>query len=382
MCVHVARHADVSEGTGMTQVALQPNDVLTASQREVFDHLLQVGAHRPTAPTGIADELRRIISDGTSASMGSWTEPSLWMSKARLSTLLRCEGQTIAYAQSPSDTVRPSTLTGIVAHLAIQLSNTHPNYSARTYTDWALAASTTDEPALADLWERMNPAQQSDVINRATERVTSFLDSWPALDPRWEPRFDASIQAKVGRLTLAGRPDLVLGRPRPPRQTMFLCDFKSNGLHDGHMFEADFYALISTLRYGVPPYRSMVYSLSAGDWTEPTDVSADRLRVTATTVADATKAYVEIMTASRAPELTPGPQCRWCPQRASCPAALLEGDPQLVSAATKTSPAKLEAVATTDTPVDGTVAEPLADDEPVDNETATPTGEFGPFTLS
>jgi hypothetical protein len=101
---------------------------------------------------------------------------------------------------------------------------------------------------------------------------------------------------------------------------MFLCDFKTGSLHDGHDLEAMFYALVSTLRFGTAPYRSTVFSVASGDWTDP-DVSPTKLRETAKSVVDAVNRYVDVMLERRPATLTADRWCAWCPARNTCPAA-------------------------------------------------------------
>lgn len=296
--------------------------ILNEAQRNVFDDLLATGATRPYSPSGISERLYSIIETGTRASLKEWTEPSLWMSKSHIVTALRCEGQTVAHAANTApDIPNLQAVAGIVAHRAIQVAYTHPGHPIRKYVDWSLEAAIDDETHLKEAWNAASPARQSDVVALAMDRVAGFLDSWPPLSDEWEPRFEVSIQAKVGRLRLAGRMDLVLGRPRPPRQTMLLCDIKTGALHDEHPFEAAFYALLATLRTGVAPYRSVVYSTASGEWSQPADVNETLLTATAQKVAEAVNAHVALLTEAKQPSFNPGRYCRWCPAHDACPAA-------------------------------------------------------------
>ena len=152
-------------------------------------------------------------------------------------------------------------------------------------------------------------------------RVLNFLDDWPPLESSWSPRFEESITARIGRLTLSCRADLVLGRPRADlRQTLLIVDLKSGALKDEHRDEAMFYALVATLRHGVAPWRSTVYSLSSGEWTDA-DVTEADLFEQASRVSTAVTKLVDAMTEARALELTPGDHCRWCPVASTCVAA-------------------------------------------------------------
>jgi hypothetical protein len=296
-------------------------ELLTPSQRQTFDRLLAVGADRPTARTGLADELAQRIVEGTAAALETWTEPSMWFGKSQLTTAARCEGAIAAERQeTPGRALHPATAAGIVTHRAIQIAHTHPGQTPAATVAEAILAS-LDEDSFNQWYTDASIGVQSDLTTAAISRLISFLDSWPPLDDRWAWRFEESMQTRIGRLTLGARVDLVLGRPRPDgRQTMLLCDMKTSGISEHHDLEAGFYALVSTLRHGVAPWRSCVYSLSGAEWSDP-DITAERLMDVADAVIAGVNSTVAVLTESRPAVLTGGTWCRWCPAFTTCPAA-------------------------------------------------------------
>ena len=121
-----------------------------------------------------------------------------------------------------------------------------------------------------------------------------------------------SFSTRIGGLTLAGRPDLALGRPRSDgTQTMFLCDFKTGALRDEHLWNSLLCVGCHTAKRccSVPVD---CFSLSSGQWTDPT-VTYDILIETAHDVATAIAQQIEVVSGSRDPLLTPGKYCQWCP---------------------------------------------------------------------
>ena len=292
---------------------------LTVAQREVFDKLLAVGSSRPLTPPALASELQATLEKGCSAALSKWPEGRLWLSKGQISTIMRCEGAALAQADQKSEGFSSAIAVGVVSHRAIQIAHTHPHLTPAATVDAAIEASRDDEK-FSLWWDLQSAGVQSDLLCQMVSRAVGFLDAFPPLLPNWIPRFEESIQARIGGLVLSTRPDLVLGRPRADmRQTMFLCDFKTGSLSDNHEFEAMFYALVATLRFGVAPFRSTVFSLASGDWTDP-DVSADKLRNTADQVVSAVNSYIDIMLDRKTPEYSPDRWCSWCPARSSCPA--------------------------------------------------------------
>jgi hypothetical protein len=323
----------------MTVQEAQLTTAFTPSQRKTFDSLLEIGGDRPVAPEGLVGELERMLVEGTADALSRWTEKTLWMGKSHISTVRNCEGLTLAEAsQVRTRGLHSATAIGIVAHRAIQIAHTHPNLPVGSYVDSAIAGSMS-EGDFTTFWETSDVSAQSDLITAAVSKVASFLDSWPPLAPAWTPRFEESVQARLGKLVLSARVDLTVGRPRTGgRQTMMLVDLKSSGISDHHEDEASFYALVSALRHGVPPWRSFVYSLASGDYTDP-DVTPSRLLATADMVIDAANRYVAVLTDERPPVLTGGTFCRWCPVSGECPsseAGMARATPVAITAAPTT----------------------------------------------
>lgn len=285
---------------------------MTPRQQAVFDDLLAIGTQRPYAPAGIVAELQELLTAAFTTALARWSEPSLWLSKSTVMSVRRCEAGFLAErAQEPTSSVKlPSAGAGDLAHRGIQLAYTHPALPVAQYIEAALAATRTGDQAFEDMWTTAGMAAQSDLLMAATSKVTNFLDSWPQMRPAWEPRFEEPIQAKLARVTLSARVDLVLGRPRAGgQQSMLVVDWKSGGLRDYHEAEARYHALVATLSYGVPPFRSLVYSLSSGDYTPP-DIDAAALRTAASEIIGAVTAIVELLTERRPPQLVCGQ--RWC----------------------------------------------------------------------
>lgn len=299
---------------------LNSQKALTAAQRAVFDDLLAVGGPRPVTPPTLASELAEIIEQGCAPALARWPETRLWLSKSQVSSMLRCEGSVVASAAERREGYSAPIAIGVVSHRAIQISHTHPHLTPSAAVDAAIEASRDDE-RFSQWWDSQSVGSQSDLLCQMISRAVGFLDAFPPLPPNWVPRFEESIQARFGKLVLSARPDLVLGRPRPDmRQTMFLCDFKTGSINDAHHTEAMFYALVATLRFGTAPFRSTVFSVASGEWTDP-EVSAEQLRTAAATVVDTVTRYVDVILNRREPTLTPDRWCTWCPARTTCAVA-------------------------------------------------------------
>jgi len=296
-----------------------PRRALTPRQIRTLNELLAIGAERPFCAPDLADRLEAHILAGTSQAVTAWTERSLYLTKSQLFTALRCEGQLLSEAATnKTPGLHQATVVGVAAHRAIQLAHTHPGKPVMDYVREALAGARAVDEKVDRWWAEATSAQQSDVLSQTHSRVTAFMDDWPPLEEAWSPRFEEPLVAKIGKLTLSSRADLIIGRPRADlRQTLLLTDLKSGALRDGHEDEAMFYALVATLRHRVAPWRSTIYSLAEGEYTDP-DVTEERLFDIANKVIKGTNSIVETLTESRLPVLLPGDHCRWCPILTSC----------------------------------------------------------------
>ena len=304
---------------GVSTTTLLGEGQLTPTQRRIFEELLAVGHPRPTMPIGLVESLREMIEKGTTKSQATWTEPRLWLSKSTLGTALRCEGQLVADRSTPRrNGLHPTTAIGIVTHRAAAMCHTHPGLQVAEYVEAARGAAMSED-SFAQYWAEADMATQSDLIVGAISKTTAFLDSFPPFADHWTPRFEESFQARIGKLVLSAKPDFVLGRVRGDgRQTLFLADLKTGALNDEHFGEAMFYALVATLRFGVAPWRSVVFSLASGEWSDA-DVTRGRLIEAAERVVAGVATMAEVLTDQRAPLLNAGRWCNWCPAAATCP---------------------------------------------------------------
>jgi len=96
-----------------------------------------------------------------------------------------------------------------------------------------------------------------------------------------------------------------------------LIDLKTGGFAPSHRDDLRFYALIETLRLGVPPRLLASYYLDGGRLQEEV-VSEDTLAVAFERVVAGAEAAVALRYEGHEPVLRPGAPCRWCPKRTDC----------------------------------------------------------------
>jgi hypothetical protein len=135
----------------------------------------------------------------------------------------------------------------------------------------------------------------------------------------WRPGAESRLRADLNddKIVLSGKVDLTVGRAEGVRAGKVLIDLKTGGFAPSHRDDLRFYALIETLRLGVPPRLLASYYLDGGRLQEEL-VSEDTLAVAFERVVAGADAAVALRHEAREPVLRPGPPCRWCAKRTEC----------------------------------------------------------------
>ena len=113
------------------------------------------------------------------------------------------------------------------------------------------------------------------------------------------------------------RVDLTLGTPDGDIPRKVIVDFKTGAPTVHHREDLRFYALLETIRMGVPPRTLASYYLDAAR-VEPEDVTPAVLEAALARTIDGTCRLIEILRAQRAATVTPSVLCGWCSVRADC----------------------------------------------------------------
>jgi hypothetical protein len=191
-----------------------------------------------------------------------------------------------------------------------------------------------DDPAapLADYLLGLPEAERAELRGSAAEVVSAFAELWPPLARTWVPRTETSVRAELcgGKVVLSGRVDLSLGAPEGERAGRVLVDLKTGATAPGHLHDLRFYALLETLRSGVPPLRLASSYLEAGELTVE-DVDEDVLEAAVRRTVQGARAVLELRLGLRSPAVTPNPACRWCPARLGCEGAVRWEEVRLAS---------------------------------------------------
>jgi hypothetical protein len=311
----------------LATVALVDRSALTPTQLRVVEELMGAGQERPTfdpnLPVRLRDELEQHLGPVVAA-LGEPPVEELAVSKRALAQVHACEAHHVAQ-EADGFTWSVATARGTVAHKAIELSV----FLAGDPVPLDLVDAALDRlEGEDDGWgpapflQAASPVERAELRAGANELVAKFLDTWPPLDAKWRPCLEASVRIALcdDRLVLRSRADLVLGAARGPEARRLIVDFKSGRPYPTHADDLRYYALLDTLRCGVPPFRVASSYLDAGTF-HAEDVTEDVLHAAVRRVVAGVEKLVELRTGGRPPTIAPGPTCSYCLLNTTCAGA-------------------------------------------------------------
>ena len=294
----------------------------TPAQHRVVTDLLALGQPRPRFDPDLGHQLRRQMETALGLLADALPVEELWVGKRQLGQIHTCEAHWRAEREESGFDWSAGTATGTVVHKAIELS-----ISSRTeavpldLVDYAMASLADDvrrsspRPWLLTA----SPLELADLRGRAHDRVVKFQECWPPLKAAWAPRTETSIFAELcaGRIVLAGKVDLVLGVARGDEARSLIVDLKTGRSYPGHLDDLRFYALVQTLRIGVPPFRVASYYLDTATF-HAEDVTEEMLAVAVRRTIDGATKMARLLDAATPAAISPGPTCTWCTLRHTC----------------------------------------------------------------
>jgi hypothetical protein len=305
---------------------------LTDPQRRTLEQLIGTG-ERPVFPADLSQRLRDRIEE---AVRGLELRDPLWLGKDRLHDADRCEGLLAAQVggEGPPFAHSPKSAGGVLAHKAIEVEMASRELlDPQSAAEIAVGRLVQREERFAEHWSAMSPAEQDETLMEAARRLDLFRASFPPVrDFRrtFAPVTEQRLRAELlgGALVLSGQVDLLLGLhdpADPQRASRLAIDLKTGTARPEFPEDMRLYALLITLRFGVPPYRVASFFLEAGTW-QSEDVTERTLEHAADRAIAAARAASALL-AGREPNLRPGPWCGWCPRAERCPAADPEARP-------------------------------------------------------
>jgi hypothetical protein len=300
---------------------------LTPTQERVVDELMAWGQPRPEFARGLSRQLREHLEEELApmaSRIGRERDPTavLFVGKRALSEVHHCQRHHMA-SHEAGFTWTAATAKGVVAHKALELAVHLPGETAPgRLVDDAVARLQEDDRGPAAFLAAASLVELAELRASASDVVAKFQDGFPPLRTAWRPRLESALVAEFGaaRIVVRGKVDLAIGRAEGSTARVLIIDLKTGRPAPGHADDLRLYALLETLRVGVPPFRLASYYLDSGTWHDE-DVTTDVLDAAARRLIDGIRQLVELRFEGRVPTLTPGPVCSYCPAREVCDGA-------------------------------------------------------------
>ncbi len=291
-------------------------DDLTPAQQEVIDRLGRGAGGEEEYPGELRASLREELQEGLEPIARRVDQ--LFLSKHTIATALGCEQRYLADEDERFEWDVPKAR-GTVAHHAIRLGAAMVGeHSPERRVDEAIGAL-MGERGIGDWLTTCGEATLADLRTEAITKVAAFDELWPRLSDRWDPVWEPRIQAAFhdNRIVLSGKPDLTLGRAKSRVARKVIVDLKTGRHSPDHRSDLRFYALVETLRVGVPPRILATSYLESGELHTEV-VNEDVLWGQVRRVIDAAGRIATLRAGERDPERHAGPPCWFCPLNTSC----------------------------------------------------------------
>ncbi len=291
---------------------------LRPAQQRVIDLLGRQADDEPDLGPEIAVELRDELEQRLApvADLIPGGE-SLWVGKTPLAAHDACPGRWQAQLDAPFTWSIPA-VRGTVSHKAIELSlNWRGEVEPGRVVDAAISRMLDDGTSAGRFVRTLSTVDLAQLRSESVDLVTAFEECFPPLKPRWRPVVDGRSRAELcdGRIVLSGRPDLTLGQAL--RSGKVIIDLKTGTRRRHHVDDLRFYALVDTLRIGLPPRRLATVYLDAGQPMVEV-VTAGVLEAATERVVRTVQSMIETRWSTAPTRLHPAPHCTWCPGRATC----------------------------------------------------------------
>ncbi|WP_421120803.1 PD-(D/E)XK nuclease family protein [Aquihabitans daechungensis] len=295
---------------------------LNPAQQRTLDALGATGAERPVFDPELAPRLRADLEAGLVDVLGDLgPDEDLNLSKHLLGRVHGCEVRLLAEdAADEPFTVTVPIARGSIAHKAVELGI---HWSGEPLpldlVDEAMASLAGSDHWLTEFLQTCSEAERAEFRSTASDRVAKFFECFPPLDARWRPVTESSqiVDLAGGRVRLRGKVDLTLGTARGMQAGKVIVDLKTGAPNPVHRDDLRFYALLDTLRLGVPPRLVASFYLDLAE-ARTEAVSEGVLDATVARTIDAAQRLAALRAGTVEPVYRPSYGCRWCVALPDC----------------------------------------------------------------
>lgn len=288
--------------------------MLTPLQEETLERIRPPRDAREPAHPDLAPTLRRRLDEGLAD-----IDDELVVTKRKLALVHGCERHLLA--TDGNFEWSPPAAKGTVVHKAVELLvYRRGEPTPIDLVDEAIAAlEAADGRSIGAFLAGLGEPDRTGLVADAARMVEGFMTTFPPLRRAWRPVAEGRVSIGVadGRIELIGKPDLTLGVPDGRVPGRVILDLKTGSPHRAHRDDLRFYALLDTLRCGVPPLQIASVFLDSGA-VEVEAVDDGCLEAALRRTIDGTKRLAELEAELREPNERAGPMCRWCPDLDVC----------------------------------------------------------------
>lgn len=301
----------------MQPVVPVPESGLNPAQAEAEELLREPRHERPVHRPELRSELRDLLHDEL-AEVAAWVDKPIRLAKHTLASVHGCEARFVHEERAPF-VATAAVVRGTVAHKAIELSVSAGGNSPGKLVDRAIARLFAGDDWAAQWLHASDELDRAEVRSIACDRVAKFMECFPPLRTGWRPVTESRWSHDVhgGTIRLTGKVDLTIGAADGMRAGKVVVDFKTGNRALTHVEDLRFYALLETLRVGVPPWKVVTAYLDSGTFAVEV-VTEQALEAAARRVIAGAVKVAELRDGGREPELRGGPGCSWCPRVAEC----------------------------------------------------------------
>ena len=209
---------------------------------------------------------------------------------------------------------------GTVAHKAIELGiHWRGEPLPLDLVDEAMGALANTDHWLTDFLQTCTDVERAELRGTAGDRVAKFFECFPPLEAKWRPVTESSLWVNLAdeRIRLKGKVDLTLGQARGSQAGKVIIDLKTGGANPVHRDDLRFYALLDTIRIGVPPRLVASFYLDTGV-AATEEITEAILDATVARTVDGARRLAALRAGTVEPVYRPSYSCRWCLHLAEC----------------------------------------------------------------
>ena len=277
------------------------------------------GGDRPTWPSGFAGELRADLDARLQTVVDTFGVDDVYVTKRVLSGVHGCQTNWQADRDQKFEWSIP-TARGTIAHKAIELWVAWRGEApAPVLAQAGLDRSAATERGLGSWLNQLDVAERAELEGRVLELVTHFLEWMPPIEAGWWPVAETKIRADFAdrAVGVVGKLDWTVGRADGLTAGKVQVDWKSGAASPTHNDDLRLYALLETVKIGVPPRLLVDAYLDSGELSvEP--VTEGLLIAAGDRLVDGVKKLAGLQTGGMEPTVQPGGACTWCPVADGC----------------------------------------------------------------